>query len=98
MTKQVSLFLMTAVLLCAVSTLEIPELLLLVDNTSNDYSTVIFQKNAPSTLANQSPAVSRAVVPTLPAVAFAAIPLKAESSESFTSLPDLLHLFCVQRT
>ena len=100
MSRRVSLVLVMGLLVCALSTLEIPELLKLTDNTSNDYSTAVFQKNkiASVTLRAQSPDVARFVVLTLPVVERARPTRAAESCESSQSLPDLLHLLCIRRT
>ena len=97
MGKRLSLLFITALLVCAVSTLEFPELIQLVDNTSNDYSTVIFQKNASSAFAAQSPDVIRLVSFALPPPPLVTR-LQTSSCESQSSFPDLLHLLCVQRT
>lgn len=98
MGRRLSLFLITVLLVCAVSMLEFPELIQLVDNTSNDYSTVIFQKNASSTLAAQSPDATRFVTFTLLPASSDARLVQAPACESLGSFPDLLHLLCVQRT
>lgn len=98
MCKRIGLFLLTALLLCAVSTLEFPELIHLVDNTSNDYSTAIFQKNTSSTLAVQAPDTAHVVVIALPAIDFASPAIQTQPSEPWVSCPDLLPLFCIRRT
>ena len=87
-------------LICTLSTLEVPELIKLTDNTSNDYSTAVFQKNKTisAALRTQPPDVVRLVVLKGPAVVCARPALRIKSSELVNSLPDLLHLFCVQRT
>lgn len=89
---------MTALLVCAVSTIEFPELLQLADNTSNDYSTAIFQKNASSTATTQLPVAIRVLTAIVPVVGLTHPALQITSYESLQSSPDLLHLFCVQRT
>jgi len=98
MSRRLSLFLMTALLVCAVSALELPELLQLADNTSNDYSTVIFQKNASSLTPSQLPVAIRVVTTIVSASGPAHPGLQITSYESLQTSPDLLHLFCVQRT
>lgn len=98
MRRRVSFLFITVLLVCAVSTLEVPELIQLVDNTSNDYSTVIFQKNAPSTFAAQSPDAIRLVTFTLPPPPFVTTLAQTPSCQSQSSFPDLLRLLCVQRT
>ncbi len=100
MSRRVSFVLVMGLLMCTLSTLELPELIKLTDNTSNDYSTAVFQKNKTTSAALRThpPDVVRLVVVKVPPVVCARPALRIESSELFNSLPDLLHLFCVQRT
>jgi hypothetical protein len=100
MSRRVSFVLVMGLLMCTLSTLEVPEFIKLTDNTSNDYSTVVFQKNKTisAALRTQPPDVVRLVVVVVPTAVYARPALRIESSELFDSLPDLLHLFCVQRT
>lgn len=86
-------------LLCALTMLEIPELLSLCDNTSNDFSTAVFQGKGPAVAArNQAPDVPQAVVSISPAVEFVQSIEHSENSRTLISSSGLLHLLCVQRT
>ena len=86
-------------LLCALTMLEIPELLSLCDNTSNDFSTAVFQgKGSTAASRNQAPDVPQAVVSIRAAVGFLRLVERPGTSTTWISSPELLHLLCVQRT
>lgn len=103
MSRRVSIALLLGLLLCALAAREYPELTQLCDNASNDYSTAVFQKDASPSTAHQLPVVVSLAVIELHVVAFVspAVELKLFELKPFELLspfPDLLHLFCVQRT
>lgn len=100
MSRRVSFVLVMGLLMCALSTLELPELIKLTDNTSNDYSTAVFQKNRTTSVAlkAQFPDALRAVARALSVVYSAKLAPPTKSCQPFDSLPDLLHLLCIQRT
>jgi hypothetical protein len=83
---------------CALTTMEFPELIKLVDDTSNDFSLVLFVKNAPSVVKVQMPRQGR---PT------SADALRRHAAAFFSAhslIPvfhasvDMLHMLCLQRT
>ena len=97
MSRRVSIALVLGLLLCALAVREYPELSRLCDNPSNDYSTVVFQKDISRSTAQQLPMVVVAAIE-FHVVGIIAPAIGAKSSELLSSFPDLLHLLCVQRT
>jgi len=98
MSRRVSIGLLLALLICAVATRELPELTRLCDNASNDYSTAVFQKGVSPSTAHQLPVISAVAVIEFRIVEMTLPVVNSKSFELFSSFPDLLHLFCVQRT
>jgi hypothetical protein len=54
MRTKLSLALMVSLLFCTLATLELPELIHLTDDTSNDYSLVIFSENTVRVVRNET--------------------------------------------
>jgi hypothetical protein len=86
------------ILLCALATRELPELTRLVDNTSNDYSTTIFQKSSTPTVTHQAPAVARYILTSVRTLEFVPAMVDSKPIEFLSPPADLLHLLCTQRT
>ena len=95
---RLTLAIAAGLLLCSNATIEIPELVHLTDDTSNDYSLVVFVKNSVTVIKGQ---VAHRELP-----ASARVSLQSDAGCSSTHsliLPsqtsgDMLHLLCVQRT
>lgn len=99
MRNRLTLLTVVGLLLCSLSTIELPELVNLIDNTSNDYSLVVFGKDAPTVTKVRVGTLHRggraADISRLPTAA----PFWIATSIQPLHMPeDILHLFCVQRT
>jgi len=91
------LAMIAGMLFCTLTTLEVPELLTLTDNTSNDYSLTAVQEAAPPAIERQAAESPR--VQTLKSVTprrQSAARLQAVSFEP--SVGDFLHSLCILRT
>lgn len=97
MSRRVSIALVLGLLLCALAVREYPELTRLCDNPSNDYSTVVFQKDVSRSVAQQLPVVIAAAIE-FQVVEIVVPFVGSKLFELLSSFPDLLHLLCVQRT
>lgn len=97
---RVGLVLIVGLLFCTLGTLELPELVNLTDNTSNDYSTSIFHDQKASIVEEDKQVLDvtlQAIVPqpksqpqTIWQMRYAQSVCAAQS--------DSLHLFCILRT
>jgi len=100
MRVRVGLALIVGLLFCTLGTLELPELVTLTDNTSNDYSINIFQDQQASTIEadKQVPdATGLAVVPQRTGERQTRWQMQCVHS-SPAAQSDPLHLFCILRT
>lgn len=98
MGRRLGLTIIMGLLLCALPAREFPELLHLSDNTSNDYSTQVFQGKVSSAVRNQAPDVPKSSISLHSFPRFSRFVMRRQVSESLASSPDFLHLLCVQRT
>jgi len=83
------------VLLCTVATLELPELLKLTDDTSNDFSLTIARKIDVPTVTQQATAPAK--TPAGPELRYHQ-PSRETPRYSFCPSTDLLIRFCIDRT
>ena len=95
---RLTLAIAAGLLLCSLATIEIPELIHLADDTSNDYSLVVFVRNSITVVTGQ---VAHQEFPVSARVSLE--PNAGSSSTHSLILPlqtsgDMLHLLCVQRT
>jgi hypothetical protein len=87
-------------LLCSLAIIELPELLNLIDNTSNDYSLVVFTRDAPTVVKVQVGMLSQGSTgltntqPRWAAASCCAVPL----IQPIHTPDNILHRLCVQRT
>jgi len=89
-----------ALLLCSLATTEFPELLNLIDDTSNDFSVIFFAKDAPTVVKIRIcllPEEHRA--PSGPQHRFATASVSTDRPliRPFQASDGMLHLFCTQR-
>jgi hypothetical protein len=85
-------------LFCTLATMELPELINLVDDTSNDFSLIVFVKNAATVVKVQMLRKGRpALADVQPRQATARFSTRS-LIQTFYTLGDTLHLLCVQRT
>ncbi len=90
-------------LFCTLATMELPELINLVDDTSNDFSLVVFAENVMTVVKNRMLPQGRPVLADIPrqqaAATFQAHSFASLQTHSLTrTSDDTLHLSCVQRT
>ena len=92
--------LMTGMLFCTLSTLEVPEFLRLTDDTSNDYFVAPVQETAPTPVQSPAPGpVSNPVVAIATAVPrLIQRAVRFQSRGSAPSVDDFLHSLCILRT
>jgi hypothetical protein len=87
-----------ALLLCSLATMEFPELVSLIDDTSNDFSVIFFAKDAPTVVKIRIcllPEEHRA--PSGSQHRFASA-TNRPLIRPFEASDGMLHLFCTQRT
>ena len=96
----VILALVTGMLFCTLSTLEVPEFLRLTDDTSNDYFVAPVQETALTPVQSPAPRPdSDPVVATATAVPrLIQRAVRFQSRGSATSADDFLHSLCILRT
>ena len=97
---RVGFVLIIGLLFCTLGTLELPELVNLTDNTSNDYSTSVFQNQKESIVKadKQLPSVApRTVLARLMGERQTIRQMRYDQSLS-PAQSDALHLFCILRT
>jgi len=92
------LALVTGLLFCTLSTLEVPEFLRLTDNTSNDYVVTVPQKNAPTVIESESPRAREYSVVTKINSFHGERVVRFQSFGFSPSVDDFLHSLCVLRT
>jgi hypothetical protein len=96
--NKLTLAIVVGLLLCALVVTELPELINLVDNTSNDFSLVVFAKDAVTTVKIQKLLqglpVSADILRRQAALCFPTPSL----IESFRTSDNVLHASCVLRT
>ncbi len=85
-------------LLCTLATMELPELINLVDDTSNDFSLVVFVRNAVTIVKTQMLHERRPVLADVRRPQAAASFPAYSLIHTFQIADDILHLLCVQRT
>jgi hypothetical protein len=95
---RVSLALVLGLLLCTLATSEVPELMRLTDNTSNDYSLTIFSDNDAAIVRTQAPDMPKGSVRTSAHVKQPKARVQPRSLLLLCSTSEVLHLLCVQRT
>ena len=93
---QLTLALVVGFLFCSLATMEVPELVNLVDNTSNDFSLVVFVKNAPTAVKVRMRHQGRPGI--LPSQQPNAFRTHSSIQSPLQASDDVLHLLCVQRT
>jgi hypothetical protein len=100
MRARLSLAMVAGLLLCALAATEFPELLNLVDNTSNDYSLIVVGRSGSSPAAVPRATV-RATWRLVAAPVVPASPMDINSISSQASIHfshDLLPILCIRRT
>jgi hypothetical protein len=85
-------------LFCSLATMELPELVNLTDDTSNDFSLVVFVKNAVTIVKVQMHRQGRSALAGVRRRQAAAFFATRSPIQSFHTSGDPLHLLCVQRT
>jgi hypothetical protein len=97
---RVGFALIIGLLFCTLGTLELPELVNLTDNTSNDYSTSVFQNQKPSIVKEdkQVPDETLQAVPTQPKSELHSLWHTRYAQSLSAPQSDSLHLFCILRT
>lgn len=98
MRVRLTLAMVVGLLFCALATLEIPELVNLVVDTSNDFSLVVFIKNAPSAVKAQVPFQGRRVFAGAQRPQVTAYSPAGSFRLTSQHSDDLLHVLCIQRT
>ena len=89
---------MVSLMLCSLAMLEVPELLNLTDDTSNDFSLPVIRQSSPSSVINEAPGVGGIASPMLSYGTFDPLPVPPLILHSPNPHDDLLHLLCIQRT
>jgi len=93
---RISFSIVVALLFCTLATLELPELINLTDNTSNDYSLTVFQHRDGATARNHAP---RLLVADASAEPNDERPIpEVRFFDLVHPLPDPLRMLCVLRT
>jgi hypothetical protein len=97
---RVGLALIIGLLFCTLGTLELPELVNLTDNTSNDYSTSVFQEQKASSVKKrkQVPDVTLQAVSPQPKGEWQKAWQIRYAQSVCAAQSDSLHLFCILRT
>ena len=85
-------------LFCTLATLELPELVNLVDDPSNDFSLVVFTKNALSAVKAQIVPQGRRILADVQRPQVTAYSAARSLKLTFQTSSDLLHILCTQRT
>lgn len=96
MRAKLTLAALVGLILCGVATLETPEFLKLVDNTSNDFSLLGTQQEASSEVVRQSLEVQPKAGPTTERSERPRVRRRAAGSSYPTK--DILHFLCIMRT
>lgn len=98
MRVKLTLAIVVGLLLCALVIQELPELINLVDDTSNDFSLVVFAKDAVTVVKIQMLPQGQPVLADIQrrqtALSFSIHPL----IQNFRTSDDVLHMSCVLRT
>ena len=94
---RVSFAMVVGLLFCTLATLELPELLNLTDNTSNDYSLTVFQHRDGGVIRNQTPRLAAGNISADARDDEWQI-VEVSFSDSVRTLPAALHMLCVLRT
>src|SRR5271168_5373612 len=92
------LTLIVSLMLCSLAMLEVPELLSLTDETSNDFSLPVMCQPSPSIVINNAPEMGRIATPLVAHWDFDPLILRPVLFDSLSPHHDLLHLLCIQRT
>jgi len=92
------LTLVVGLTLCSLAMLEIPELLNLTDDTSNDFSLLVIRQSSPSVVINKTSGVRRTTTPIVWNWSLNPLVVRTLILDSPSPHYDLLHLLCVQRT
>jgi hypothetical protein len=91
-----------AVLVCGLATLELPELLQLVNDTSNDFALVVAHDISSPVVPGQKPASNRISVPAAQTggalISHSWVESASQPCASRQDASDSLHFLCVQRT
>ena len=98
MRSNLLLTLVVGLTLCSLAMLEVPELLNLTDDTSNDFSLLVIRQSSPSVVINKTPGVRRTATPIVWTWNFDPFMVRPLVLDSPIPHHDLLHLLCVQRT
>lgn len=97
MRAKLILAIVTGLLLCTISTLEVPEFLKLTDDTSNDFSLTTVQNEVPPV--TELEAAREDKTPSVIALKLLWRTLARSQSRKFEpSLDDFLHSLCILRT
>ena len=98
MCTRLTLATVVGLLFCTLATMELPELINLVDDTSNDFSTVVFVRNAVTAVKTQILRKGRRVLANVrPPQSAASLPA-CSLIQTFQTSDVMLHMLCVQRT
>ena len=97
---RVGFALIIGLLFCTLGTLELPELVNLTDNTSNDYSPSVFQNQQASIVkeTKQVPDETLPVVPLRPKSERQTVLQMRYAQSVCAAQSNSLHLFCILRT
>jgi hypothetical protein len=96
MRSHLSLVVLVGLLFCSLAAIEIPELVNLTDDTSNDYTVIVSQSRASTVKVNQQSSAGAIAVRNNPISEYSGV---ARSFDGATHRShDVLHLCCVQRT
>jgi hypothetical protein len=96
MRSHLSLVVLVGLLFCSLAAIEIPELVNLTDDTSNDYTVIVSQSRASAAKENQQSSADAIVAQSNPILEYDGVP------RSFNGVThqfhDVFQLCCVQRT
>ncbi len=98
MHRNLLLTIMVSLMLCSLAMLEVPELLNLTDDTSNDFSLPVMRQSSPSIVINNAPGMGRIDSPLVSNWNFDPLTIRPVFLASPSPHHDLLHLLCIQRT
>lgn len=96
MRSHLTLVVLVGLLFCSLAAIEIPELVNLTDDTSNDYTVIVSQSKASAVKLSQQSSAGTIAVRSNPISEYGGVPCSLDGATHRSH--DVLHLCCVQRT
>ena len=96
MRSHLTLVVLVGLLFCSLAAIEIPELVNLTDDTSNDYTVIVSQSRATAVKVSQQSGASAIAVQRNSISEYGRVPRSLDGATHRSH--DVLHLCCVQRT